>query len=182
MLAGAFWERTNDLEFIRSMWPALESALSWIDRDGDVDGDGFVEYQRQAPSGLLHQGWKDADDAVVHADGTIAEGPIALCEVQGYVYAARRAGAALAAALGMPERAASLLDQAEKLKLAFNRNFWSDELGTYAMALDGAILSPAHCRRGHPVRCFCCCRRVSAYTSRRECGKSSSIARCYPQV
>jgi glycogen debranching enzyme len=90
---------------------------------------------------------------VVHADGTIAEGPIALCEVQGYVYAARRAGAAMAAALGMPERAASLLDQAEKLKLAFNRNFWSDELGTYAMALDGEK-RPCLVRSSNPGQCL----------------------------
>ena len=79
-----------------SLWPNVEAALDWIDRYGDRDGDGFVEYDRQSADGLLHQGWKDSDEAIFHADGTPARGPIALCEVQGYVYAARRAGAALA--------------------------------------------------------------------------------------
>jgi len=74
MLAGAYRERTGDEEFVRSLWPAIDSALEWIDRYGDIDGDGFVEYQRQSPAGLLHQGWKDDADAIVHDDGAIAEG------------------------------------------------------------------------------------------------------------
>ena len=100
LLAGAYFERTGDRALGESLWPNVEAALQWIDHYGDRDGDGFVEYQRQSADGLLHQGWKDSDDAIFHADGSPARGPIALCEVQGYVYAARRAAAALAAALG----------------------------------------------------------------------------------
>ena len=97
---------------MESLWPSVEAALRWIDRYGDLDGDGFVEYQRRSVNGLLHQGWKDSDDAIFHADGSLARGPIALCEVQGYVYAARKAGAVLAAVLGQAERAAELTRQA----------------------------------------------------------------------
>ena len=110
VLAGAYYERTGDLQFVESLWTSIDAALGWIDRFGDKDGDGFVEYARQHPSGLLNQGWKDADDAIIHRDGTIAAGPIAMSEVQGYVYAARRAAAALARRSGFrrgPRRCAS---------------------------------------------------------------------------
>jgi glycogen debranching enzyme len=137
LLAGAYYERTGDRAFVEGLWPHVEAALGWIDRYGDRDGDGFVEYHRQAGDGLIHQGWKDSDDAVFHADGSPARGPIALCEVQGYVYAARRAGAALAAVLGRGERAAALVRQAEVLRERFERAFWCEELSTYALALDG---------------------------------------------
>jgi glycogen debranching enzyme len=133
LLAGVYYERTADRPLAEALWPHVEAALGWIDRDGD----GFVEYQRRADDGLIHQGWKDSDDAVAHADGTPATGPIALCEVQGYVYAARRAGAVLAAALGMPERAAALERRADTLRERFEAAFWCDDLGTYALALDG---------------------------------------------
>ena len=109
LLAGAYYERTGDRAFVESLWPHVEAALEWIDRYGDRDGDGFVEYHRQSADGLLHQGWKDSDDAIFHADGSPVVGPIALCEVQGYVYAARRAGAALADSLGQAGRAAELV-------------------------------------------------------------------------
>jgi glycogen debranching enzyme len=137
LLAGAYYDRTGDVAFIRSLWPHLEAALQWIDRYGDRDGDGFVEYQRQSAGGLLHQGWKDSDDAIFHADGSPAAGPIALCEVQGYVYAARQAGAKMATALGEPERAAQLAEQAEALRRSFENAFWCEDLSTYAIALDG---------------------------------------------
>jgi glycogen debranching enzyme len=137
VLAGAYYERTADRAFIESLWPHIEAALNWIEGDGDPDGDGFVEYHRQSPNGLVHQGWKDSDDAVFHADGSLAEGPIALCEVQGYVYAAWRAGAILARLLGHTERAAELAVRAEALRERFDRAFWCEELSTYAMALDG---------------------------------------------
>jgi glycogen debranching enzyme len=115
----------------------LEDEPRWIDEYGDRDGDGFVEYQRQSITGLLHQGWKDSDDAIFDERGSPAEGPIATCEVQGYVYAARRAGASLAAALGKHERAAALTERAVTLRDAFERAFWCEELSTYALALDG---------------------------------------------
>src|SRR5205814_4039594 len=79
MLAGDYYERTGDLEFIKELWPHVERALAWIDEYGDVDRDGFVEYARQSPNGLVQQGWKDSEDAVFHADGSLAAGPIALC-------------------------------------------------------------------------------------------------------
>ena len=137
MLAGAYLDRTDDLAFIRTLWPNLGRALDWIDRYGDADGDGFVEYARRTDTGLLNQGWKDSNDAIFHADGTMAEGPIALCEVQGYVYAARRAAARIAERLGQGERAHQLQGQAEALRKRFESAFWREELGTYALALDG---------------------------------------------
>jgi len=99
LLAGAYYHRTGDLDLIRRLRPSLDLALRWIERHGDLDGDGFVEYSRMSAKGLLQQGWKDSGDSVFHGDGRPAEPPIALCEVQGYVYAAYRAAAALEAAL-----------------------------------------------------------------------------------
>ena len=96
MLAGAYYRRTVQLEFIKKIWPNIELALEWISTWGDVDGDGFVEYQRGSPQGLITQGWKDSYDSVFHADGTLASPLVALCEVQAYCYAARLAGAELA--------------------------------------------------------------------------------------
>jgi glycogen debranching enzyme len=136
MLAGVLYERTADLDFIRALWPHIDMALSWIDLYGDLDGDGFVEYQRRSSKGLLHQGWKDSSDSVFHADGTLAEPPIALCEVQGYVYSAKKQAALLARALGDPSKAQSLESQAESLKNKFEEAFWCEDLSTYALALD----------------------------------------------
>jgi Glycosyl transferases group 1 len=112
ILAAAYHERTGDVAFIESIWPNIESALRWIDRYGDVDGDGFVEYARHSPKGLVQQGWKDSRNSVFHVDGTMADGPIALCEVQGYVYAAKRRAAELAALLGKMGQAEELMRQA----------------------------------------------------------------------
>jgi glycogen debranching enzyme len=137
LLAGAYYERTADRAFAESIWPHVEAALDWIDRYGDRDGDGFVEYQRRTADGLLHQGWKDSDDAVFHADGTLVRGPVAMCEVQGYVYAAQRAAAVLAGAVGKHERSAELGGRADTLRKRFEAAFWLDDLGTYAPALDG---------------------------------------------
>jgi glycogen debranching enzyme len=137
MLAGAYFRRTGDRAFLEQLWPHVERALHWIDRYGDADGDGFVEYARRSPTGLVQQGWKDSHDSVFHADGQLAEAPIALCEVQGYVYAAKLGAAHVADALGRPERAAGLRRQAEDLRERFEAAFWCDELDTYALALDG---------------------------------------------
>jgi glycogen debranching enzyme len=137
ILAGAYYQRTGDLAFVESILPNIESALRWIDTYGDVDGDGFVEYARHSPKGLIHQGWKDSRDAVFHRDGALAEGPIALCEVQGYVYAAKRQAAELAAMLGDHARAQRLLREAQALQAHFEQVFWCEELATYALALDG---------------------------------------------
>ena len=137
MLAAAYYERTGDMEFIRGIWPNIMAALEWIDKYGDRDGDGFVEYQRQNDNGLVQQGWKDSGDSVFYSDGRLAVGPIALCEVQSYVYAAKRGIAAVAKDLGRDDLAARLNQRAEKLKEEFTRLFWSDELSMFALALDG---------------------------------------------
>jgi len=163
VLAGAYYERTGDRAFGRELWPHVRAALDWMDRRSNRDG--FLEYERLTVDGLRHQGWRDSDDAVFHADGANAEGAIALCEVQGYAYAAHRAGAALARLLGDEDEAARRSERAESLKESFERAFWCEELSTYGMALDGGkslcrvrgssagqclftgIASPEHARR-----------------------------------
>jgi glycogen debranching enzyme len=153
LLAGLYHERTGDLTFLRSIWPNLEAALHWIDAYGDLDGDGFVEYSRQTPRGLANQGWKDSHDAIFHADGTLASAPIALCEVQGYVHAGKQSLAAVARALGRPDRAAELEKQAETLRERFETAFWCDDLSTYALALDGAK-KPCRVRTSNAGHCL----------------------------
>jgi glycogen debranching enzyme len=135
--AGLYYKRTGDLEFIRSLWPSICAGLEWIERWGDLDGDGFVEYARQTPKGLVQQGWKDSNDSIFHADGSLAPAPIALCEVQAYVYGAKRQAAGLAEALGESDLAARLRTEAKTLRDRFERAFWIEEFGTYALALDG---------------------------------------------
>ena len=153
ILAGAYLERTGDLAFIESIWPNVELALRWVDDYGDLDGDGFVEYARRSATGLEQQGWKDSRDSIFHADGTLAEPPIALCEVQGYVYAARQRAAELAQALGHKERAATLRSQAERLRDKFEAAFWCEEISTYALALDGEK-QPCRVRTSNAGHCL----------------------------
>ncbi len=136
ILAGLYFDRTGDLETVSDLWPHFEAALGWIDKHGDRDGDGFVEYFRVGETGLVNQGWKDSADSVFHADGAYAEGPIALCEVQGYVYAAKRHAAKIATALGFSARAKKLHREADRLQTRFEAAFWCEDIGTYAMALD----------------------------------------------
>lgn len=135
-LAGAYLERSADSAFIERLWPSIECALQWIRDYGDLDGDGYVEYRRMSSSGLAHQGWKDSSDSVFHVDGSDAQAPIALCEVQGYTYAALLGAAYVAQSLGKPDLAARLMLQATHLKRRFDDDFWSDDLGTYVLALD----------------------------------------------
>jgi glycogen debranching enzyme len=137
MLAGLYAERTGDDTAIAELWPAIEAALAWIDGSGDADGDGFVEYHRATEQGLANQGWKDSHDAIFHADGRLAEGPIALAEVQGYVYLAKQLAARAAERLGRRALAQRLAAEAARLAEAFDAHFWCAELGTYALALDG---------------------------------------------
>ncbi|MGH8432375.1 MAG: amylo-alpha-1,6-glucosidase, partial [Solimonas sp.] len=138
LLAGLYGERTGDLETVEALWPAIEAALGWIDGLGDPDGDGFIEYQRASERGLENQGWKDSYDAIFHADGRLAEGNIALAEVQGYVFAAKTVIARVARRLGRAEEARRLEAAAERLADRFEEAFWCPDLGTYALALDGA--------------------------------------------
>lgn len=141
LLAGSYARRTGNYGLIRELWPAIDWALAWIDGPADLDGDGFVEYARGSETGLANQGWKDSHDAVFHADGRLAEGPIALVEVQGYVYAAKLMAASCARHLGMTGRAAELEEQARILRQRFEDAFWCPDIGTYALALDGSKAS-----------------------------------------
>jgi glycogen debranching enzyme len=143
---------TGDIESVRSLWPNALAALAWIDRYGDMDGDGYVEYQKRSPKGLDNQGWKDSWNGVVHPDGTLARGPIALVEVQGYVYQAKSRLARLATDLGDPELSSRLEREAAELKERFNRDFWLESEGYFAFALDGdkkpvptITSNPGHC-------------------------------------
>jgi len=143
---------TGDLDLVRRLWPNALAALEWIDKWGDRDGDGFVEYQRRTPAGLLNQGWKDSGDAIRHRDGRLASAPIALVEIQGYVYDAKRRLAHLAERLGETELAARLLKEAAELQRRFEEAFWMEDVEFYAIALDrdkrqvGTIGSnPGHC-------------------------------------
>jgi glycogen debranching enzyme len=138
LLAGLYAERTGDDETLAELWPAIEAALGWIDGPGDPDRDGFVEYQRASEQGLANQGWKDSYDAIFHADGRLAEGYIALAEVQGYVFAGKQLAARCALRLGKADQARKLTAEAQRLAERFEEAFWCDELGTYALALDGA--------------------------------------------
>ncbi|MGY4319888.1 amylo-alpha-1,6-glucosidase [Bradyrhizobium sp. JR3.5] len=138
LLAGLYLERTGDLETLRELWPAVEAGLQWIDGPGDPDRDGFIEYQRATEEGLRNQGWKDSFDAIFHADGTLAEGNIALAEVQGYVFAGKQLAARAARKLGFADKASRLEAETERLRERFEAAFWCEELGTYALALDGA--------------------------------------------
>ena len=137
VLAGRYVEHTGDIETLQELWPNIEAALAWIDGPGDRDQDGFVEYYRAEEQGLANQGWKDSHDAIFHADGSLAEGPIALCEVQGYVYAAKRLAARCARMLNKNALGDKLDEDATALAQRFEAAFWCDDLKTYALALDG---------------------------------------------
>jgi glycogen debranching enzyme len=137
MLAGAYAHRTGDLAFIDTLWPALRAATAWIERVCDANPHGFLDYARGERSGLANQGWKDSEDSVFHADGRIPHGPIALVEVQGYVFAALRAMAELALRRGEREAAAHWSARAESLRIAVEHHFWMPERNFYGIAIDG---------------------------------------------
>ncbi len=138
MLLDEYERWTADLDTVRRLWPNALAALAWIDDFGDLDGDGLVEYERQSERGLQNQGWKDSGDAIRFRDGRLAEGAIALAEVQGYVFAARRGMARLARLIGDDSLAAAQDRAADRLRDRFEEAFWLPDAGTYAMALDGA--------------------------------------------
>ena len=136
MVLGELRRWGIDEERVRALLPHLDRAMEWIDRFGDRDGDGFVEYKRTTDAGLRNQGWKDSFDGVAFADGRLAEPPIALCEVQGYVYAAFVACAHFAREAGDAAGTAHWVSRARRLKAAFNEAFWLPDRGWYALALD----------------------------------------------
>jgi glycogen debranching enzyme len=137
VLAAGYFLRTGDREFIARLWPNIQAALRWIDIYGDADHDGFVEYARRSNTGLVQQGWKDSNDSVFHANGVLAEPPIALCEVQAYTYAAKRSAAMLASEFGENDYSLKLNLEADSLQQRFEEEFWCEEIGMYALALDG---------------------------------------------
>jgi glycogen debranching enzyme len=137
LLAGAYFERTLDLDFVRGLKPHLDAACAWLDLYGDRDGDGFVEYGRRSEDGLANQGWKDSHDSIFHADGALARGTIALAEVQAYVYGARRGMAEIYRQLGAADLASEQDAKASVLQRRFDEEFFNRELGTYVLALDG---------------------------------------------
>jgi glycogen debranching enzyme len=172
MLAAEYFAWTNDVRLIRSLLPAIRSAIDWLERYGDALGDGYLSYEKRSAKGLVNQGWKDSWDAVVHADGVLALPPIALAEAQGYAYAARTRLAPALERAGEPGLAERLRRDARKLYRKFNEDFWDAELGFYAMALDGerrraAVIStnPAHCMWTgliDPQRAAAVCDRLAA--------------------
>jgi len=166
MLAHAYYRRSGDLAFIQQLWPNLVAALDWMTRDGDADGDGFIEYARHSENGLVQQGWKDSNDSVFHADGSLAEGPIALCEVQGYAYAAWKGAADLAEARGDQANAGAWRERADRLAARFDEVFWCDDLSTYALALDGRK-RPCRVRTSTPAHCLFTCIVTSRDHARR---------------
>lgn len=135
-LAGHYYRRTGDGETIAAIWPNIKAAINWIREYGDLDDDGFIEYIHKSEKGLINQGWKDSYDSVSHASGELAEAPIALCEVQGYVFDAYTQGACLATEFGEHVLAAELSDAASKLAERFNQSYWDEELKTFVIALD----------------------------------------------
>jgi glycogen debranching enzyme len=136
-LAGAYYQRTNDVETIQLIWESILTALKWIDKYGDVDNDGFYEYQYKSANGLINQGWKDSADCISYENGNLVMHPVALCEVQGYVYEAKLRASTLASVLEEQELSARLRNEALDLKKRFHQAFWDEELGMYAIALDG---------------------------------------------
>jgi glycogen debranching enzyme len=143
---------TNDHKFINKLMPNIKAAIGWLDNYADLDGDGFVEYKRRSARGLTNQGWKDSTNSVMHLDGTLAEAPIALAEVQGYAYHARKSMAQLFEFLGKTKESEINYEKAEKLKAMFNDKFWIENENYFAIALDKdkeqvktIASNPGHC-------------------------------------
>jgi glycogen debranching enzyme len=153
MLVAEYFAWTGDMELIRELEPNLMAAMEWIDKYGDADKCGYVEYCKRSPKGLLNQGWKDSRNGIVNGDGTLVKPPIALVEVQGYVYAAKRSMAWLLSLLGKDQVARRLRREAAALKTRFNRDFWLEDEGFYALAL-GANKEPAESITSNPGQCL----------------------------
>ncbi|MCP9859423.1 MULTISPECIES: glycogen debranching N-terminal domain-containing protein [unclassified Cyanobium] len=137
MLAGDYMCRSDDQDFVASLLPELQAAMAWIHKAEASSADGFLRYLRGADNGLRNQGWKDSDDSIHHADGRLAEGSIALCEVQAYAFGARRSLAEILHRLDRHDEAETLLEEAAALRLRFHQAFWTPSIDSYALALDG---------------------------------------------
>ena len=135
VLLGELCRWGIDDDDLQRLLPHADRALEWMEHYGDRDGDGFLEYLRTSDRGLVNQGWKDSGDAIRYRDGRIAVAPLALCEVQGYAYAAQRARAVIAERLGEADVRDRCAERADELKERFNREFWLDDHGWYAVAL-----------------------------------------------
>ena len=153
ILAGAYYNRTGDIETIKKIWKNILNALSWIDKYGDIDGDGFLEYEGKSPHGLVNQGWKDSFDSVFDENGVIKKPPIALCEVQGYAYDAKQRASKLALLMGESELSSKLKLEANKLKKKFHEKFWDEKLETYVLALDSEK-KPCRVRSSNAGHCL----------------------------
>jgi glycogen debranching enzyme len=154
MLAGAYAERTGDMDLIEELWPSLVAAMEWVDGDGDSDGDGFLDYRASTENGLTNQAWKDSNDSMFHADGRLAHGAVAVVEVQGYVYAARRAMAALSERRGDARAATHFRENAEKLRVLVEKKFWMPDREFYAIARDDS--GPCSVRASNPGHLLFC--------------------------
>jgi glycogen debranching enzyme len=131
------WKWLGDDLLTQELWDAARKCLEWADRYGDRDGDGFQEYQTRSKDGYENMGWKDAPDSVMYPDGSLVKGPKALCELQGYAYDAKLRAAEMAGRLGESALADRLRQQAAELQRKFEEQFWCEDIGTYAYALDG---------------------------------------------
>lgn len=136
LLAGEYFQWSGDVDMMRHLETNLRAGIHWIETYGDIDNDGYLEYERHSRKGLVNQGWKDSGDSMVHANGDLLEPPIALVEVQGYVYAALKQLVPVFQALGDGEFAGSLLERAEALRERFLSDYWIKD-GFFALALDG---------------------------------------------
>ncbi len=137
MLAGAYYRRTGNISFIKSIWANIAMSIEWMNKYGDKDEDGFIEYEARCSDGLTQQGWKDSSSSVFYKDGTIAKPPIALCEVQAYAYSAKKEAAKLAGLLGYNDLSSQMLNESIKLKQKFEDTFWCEDISSYALAIDG---------------------------------------------
>lgn len=151
MLYCEYIKWTGDLDFAQSLWPAVKLAITWLDKTVET-GNGYLRYQSYKAHELENQGWKDSNDSIMYKNGTLAEPPIAVCEAQGYLYAARRELSQIAFMLGHKQTAKELSNGANSLKERFNRDFWMEPDKFICLALDGnnrkvdAIASnPGHC-------------------------------------
>ncbi|WP_333660200.1 amylo-alpha-1,6-glucosidase, partial [Meiothermus cerbereus] len=137
ILLHQYWKDTGDMAFVRQLQPNWEAALAWMTDYADPDRDGFLEYAPNTQKGHLVQSWKDSFDSQSHQDGSLAQGAIAVCEVQGYAYMAYQGAAEFYRVLGEHERASRWEAKAQALKARFHQAFWLPELNTYAAGLDG---------------------------------------------